>query len=316
MINFGLNKLAALLIVLGAFSWLLLSASSNSSTLRMRDDAPNSVPIRDGFITTSDKARIHFRAAGRMTAESAIIFIPGLTLTASLWDHELRKFSSDRLTVAVDSRSQGESSIMLSGNTPERRAVDVHELAADLNISRFVLVGWSQGVEDVAAFIQKYGTDSLAAIVFVDSPVSDGSAEIDTHKEYSTLVLSRLTLFDTDFERVQEERVRSIFLKPHPDLDVQHIIEEARKTPPSIFISMRVMDLFGTDRRPALKKINRPTLVIASAESPLLNVQKEMANEISGARFIVVKGAGHGLFIDDPDTFEHELTLLLQAAAR
>jgi hypothetical protein len=32
---------------------------------------------------------------------------------------------------------------------------------------------------------------------------------------------------------------------------------------------MLVMDIFGQDRRPAWKKIDRPTLVIASSESPL-----------------------------------------------
>jgi non-heme chloroperoxidase len=311
MTYFALREFAVFLVILGAVSLFSVSGT-NKSTVRMRDDDRSSAPIREGFMTTSDGARIHYLAAGRMTKEPAIVFIPGLTLTASLWNHELRTFSSDRLTVAVDSRSQGESSIVLSGNTPERRAIDLHELIADLRISHFVVVGWSQGAEDVAAFIQRYGTDSLSAIVFVDSPVSDGAAEIDTHKEYSQLILSRLTLFDTDPEKSCDQRVRSIFLKPHPDLDIQRIIDEAHKTPPSIVISMRVMDLFGADRRPALKKIDRPTLVIASAESPLLQVQKEMANAISGARFVVVEGAGHALFIDQPQKFEEELTRLLQ----
>jgi hypothetical protein len=55
------------------------------------------------------------------------------------------------------------------------------------------------------------------------------------------------------------------------------------------------MDIFGADRRPALKRIDRPTLVIASGESPLLDVQKEMAERIPGARWVVVsdyKGNG------------------------
>ena len=65
-----------------------------------------------------------------------------------------------------------------------------------------------------------------------------------------------------------------------------------------------------------LKKIDRPTLVIASAESPLLDVQKEMAEAISGARWVVVSGAGHALFIDEPGQFDDELARLLKTVGQ
>jgi non-heme chloroperoxidase len=272
--------------------------------------------IRDGFVTMSDGARIHFLAAGQMTSLPALVFIPGWTLTASLWDQQLRTFSTARLVVAVDSRSQGESSMTTSGNTPERRAIDLQELVTSLHISRFVIVGWSQGAQDVAAYIQRFGTCSLAGIVFVDSPVSYGAAEVDVHREFSKVILSRLASYDSHPREYREAVVRSIFRKPHPDLDMQHVIDESGKTPPSIGMAMLVMDIFGMDRRPALKKIDRPTLVIASAESPLLDVQKEMAEAIPGARWVVLQDAGHALFVDQPEGFNAELTQLLQLAAQ
>jgi non-heme chloroperoxidase len=61
------------------------------------------------------------------------------------------------------------------------------------------------------------------------------------------------------------------------------------------------------DRRPVLKEINRPALVIASAESPLLDAQKEMAGQIAAARLVVVEGAGHAVFLDDPEEFDTAL---------
>jgi non-heme chloroperoxidase len=287
------------------------ACSGSAQTARASIQASAS-PIRDGFITTSDGARIHFRAAGQITAAPSIVFIPGWTLTASLWDQQLRVFSATRLAIAVDSRSQGESSIVLSGNTPERRAVDLHELIASLHISRFVIVGWSQGAQDVAAYIQEFGTDSLAAVVFVDSPVSYGPAEVDVHKEFSKIILSRLALYDSEPAEYSANLSRSIFHLPHPDLDLQHVVDESKKTPSSIGMAMLVMDIFGVDRRPALKKIDRPTLVIASADSPLLDVEKEMADAIPGARWVVVQDAGHAVFIDQPEKFDAEMTRLLE----
>jgi len=272
--------------------------------------------IRDDYITTTDGAQIHYLQAGKATTAPAIVFIPGWTLSASLWNQELRTFSAARLAIAVESRSQGESSKMLSGNTPERRAVDLHELVNSLHISKFVIVGWSQGAQDAAAYIQQFGTDTLSGVVFVDSPVSAGAAEIDIHKEFSKVILSRLSSLDSNPAEYSEALVKSIFSKSHPELDMQHLIEESKKTPPTIGTAMLVMDIFGVDRRPALKKINRPALVIASAGSPLLDAQKEQAGQIAAARLVVVEGAGHAVFIDDPAKFDTALSQLLRDADR
>ena len=79
---------------------------------------------------------------------------------------------------------------------------------------------------------------------------------------------------------------------------------------------MLVMDIFGMDCRPALKKINRPALVIASAGSPLLDAQKEKAGQIAALRLVVVEGAGHAVFLDDLEEFDTALSQLLRDADR
>lgn len=63
---------------------------------------------------------------------------------------------------------------------------------------------------------------------------------------------------------------------------------------------MLVADIFGVDRRPVLAKLNKPTLVLASSVSPLLDMQKEMAATIPGSKFAVVEGAGHRFLSMNP----------------
>src|SRR5262249_28843626 len=99
--------------------------------------------------------------------------------------------------------------------------------------------------------------------------------------------------------------------KPHPELDIEAAIAHARKTPPSIGLSMLVMDIFGVDRRPALAKIDRPTLVIGSAESSLAEAQKRMADASPGAEFLLLKGVGRAGFVDEPEVFAQALERLL-----
>ncbi|GGA21750.1 alpha/beta fold hydrolase [Dyella nitratireducens] len=268
--------------------------------------------IRDAYVTTDDGARIHYLQAGGDGSAPALVLIPGWTLTASLWHEQLQRFSDHRHVIAVDSRSQGESSIMLTGNTPERRAQDLHELLASLHIDRCVLVGWSQGAQDVAAYVQQFGTASLAGVVFVDSPVSAGTSELDLRKPFSKAILTGLSRYAAQPADYNAGMVRSIFQRPPANIDA--VIAQAQRTPPAVGAAMLVSDIFGTDRRPALQKIDRPALVIASANSPLLDAQKQMAESIHGAVFIAVPNTRHAVFVDDPRAFDGALEQLLRAA--
>lgn len=271
-------------------------------------------PVRDGYFNAQDGTRLHYLEAGRLSAAPSLILIPGWTLSATLWREQLGRFSEDRLVVAVDPRSQAESAQSTDNNTPEGRANDLHALAAHLGIGKFVIVGWSQGSQDVAAYIDSFGTASLAGIVFVDSPVSAGPAEITLRPAFSKAILSNLAVYANHPAEYSEGMVHSIFAKPHPELDIQSLVMEARKTPSPTGTQMLVMDIFGVDRTPALQKIDRPTLVIASSKSPLLETQKEMAAAIAGARFVTVEGAGHALFVDEPQQFDDALRQLLKQA--
>jgi non-heme chloroperoxidase len=270
-------------------------------------------PGHDGYFTTDDGARIHYLQTGAGSAP-ALVLIPGWTLTASLWNEQLQRFSNGRRVIAIDSRSQGASSVMLTGNTPERRAQDLHALMTSLHIDRFVIVGWSQGAQDVAAYVQQFGTGSLAGIALVDSPVSAGTDELDIRKAFSKAILSGLSVYASQPADYSAGMVRSIFKRPHPAAMIDAVIARAQRTPPAIGTAMLVSDIFGMDRRPALQKIDRPTWVIASAASPLLDAQKAMAAGIRGAHWVVVPDVGHAVFVDDPQAFDRALGDLLAAS--
>jgi non-heme chloroperoxidase len=274
------------------------------------------VAINESFATTSGGIRIHYIESGDVDSPRVLVLIPGWRLPAYLWNEQLQKFSQHMRVVAIDPRSQGESTKTPDGDTPEFRARDLRDVLADLKISRCVLVGWSQGVQDVAAYVQQFGTESLAGIVLVDSPVSAGPAEIEINPQFSEGVLSRLNGYVTEPREYCEGMVRSIFMQPHPDLDVQRIVNSTLQTPAAIAISMLVSDTFGVDRRPALAKINKPTLFIASGASPLLAAERETAALISGAQFLVVQGAGHAVFVDQPEKFDDALQSFIQNRAQ
>jgi microsomal epoxide hydrolase len=255
--------------------------------------------------------RIHYLQSGDASSSRALILIPGWRLPAYLWNEQLVKFSETNRVIAIDPRSQGESSKTADGNTPESRARDLHEILAQMKVASCVLVGWSQGAQDVSAYLQQFGTGSVAGIVLVDGPVSYGPAEVELPKEFSKAILSNIAIYANHPQEFSEGMVQSILAKPHPDLDLPKIVESTLQTPTNTGIAMLVSDIFGTDRRPALAKLDKPAPLIASGNSPLLDVQKEMAASIPNAKLLVMPGTAHAVFVDDPVTFDAALQSFL-----
>jgi microsomal epoxide hydrolase len=272
--------------------------------------------IQEGYATTSGGVRIHYLQAGDAGSARALVLIPGWRLPAYLWEEQLKNFGRANRVIAIDPRSQGESDKTTEGNTPETRAKDLHDLLGKLGVKRMVLIGWSQGAQDVAAYLGQFGTDSIEGVVFVDSPVSAGPSEIEMHREFSKAILSNIPIYASHPEEYSEGMVQALFKKLHPELDHAKVVKSTMQTPVDTGISMLVMDIFGADRRAVLTKLNRPALVIASAASPLLDVQKEMAGSIPVGKLVVLEGTGHAVFVDEPEKFDEALGKFLEGLGK
>src|ERR1700678_1681721 len=97
---------------------------------------------KSGFFKTSDGISIHYLEAG---SGRPIVFIPGWTMPAWIWQKQIDEFSKKYYVIAVDPRSQGESDKPPNGHLPESRARDYKELVDQLGLKHPVLIGWSTG---------------------------------------------------------------------------------------------------------------------------------------------------------------------------
>jgi pimeloyl-ACP methyl ester carboxylesterase len=61
---------------------------------------------------------------------------------------------------------------------------------------------------------------------------------------------------------------------------------------------MWVQDIFGADRRPPLRALDKPALIIAAAKGPLFDLQKEEAATIPTSKFVTVENSGHAIMVD------------------
>lgn len=245
--------------------------------------------------------------AGKPSDGSALVFIPGWSTGADIWQHQLDAFAKTHRVIAFDPRSQGESTKMTSGNTPEVRAQDLHTLLERLGVQRPILIGWSQGVQDIAAYVEHYGTKELAGIVLVDAAISDGADGMAARSQETAAQFKMFAVYQAHQREYLGGMMRAIISKPPADGAIEGLVSTGMKTPADVGVAMLVADMFGVNRTPALKKIECPTLIIASAKSNELARQHEAANQIPHARFEKVDDAAHAVFIDQPDRFDELL---------
>src|SRR5258708_3036787 len=253
--------------------------------------------------------------AGKPGDAPSLVFISGWSTGADIWRHQIDTFAKTHRVIAFDPRSQGESTKTTSGNTPETRAQDLRALLERLGVRRPVLIGWSQGVQDVAAYVERYGTKELAGIVLVDAAVSDGADGMVARSQETAEQFKMFAVYQAHQKEYLEGMMHAIISKPQSDGVIERLVSTGMKTPSDIGVSMLVADMFGVNRTPALKKIECPTLIIASTKSFELPRQQEAANEIPHARFENIDDAAHAVFVDQPDRFDELLKNFLANVA-
>jgi microsomal epoxide hydrolase len=253
---------------------------------------------RNGFITTTDNVLLHYLDAGK---GPAIVFVPGLTMPADIWESQIKYFSKTHRVVAMDPRSQGESSQATEGHYPERRAKDIKEIIDRLNLAPVVLVGWSMGGPEVLSYIDQFGTKTIRAVVLVDSFVGD-----EPNPE-------RLAGHFRNIRAIQAKRqewtgnwVRSMFAAPQLEKYFQDLVSASLRTPTNTMVTLITSTyVVGDDRRAVLRKLDRPMLYMARAAQ---RSQGEMIKTIlPGAQIEIFQNAGHALFVDEPDRFNKRL---------
>jgi len=272
---------------------LPMLAKSNSGSSRM-------VELDEGV-------SVRVIEAGKPGAQPTLVFIPGWSTGADIWRQQIDRFVPTYRVIAFDPRSQGESTKTTNGNTPEMRARDLHALLERLGVQRPLLIGWSQGVQDVAAYIERYGSKDLAGIVLVDAAISDGADGMAARPQETAAQFKMFAVYQAHQEEYLHGMMQAIISKPQSDGAIDQLVRTGMKTPPDIGVAMLIADMFGVNRTPAFEKIDCPTLIIASAKSGELARQQAAANQIPLARFEKIEDTAHAVFLDQPDRFNELL---------
>ena len=178
-------------------------------------------PTRRSF-QTSDGVKLSFLEAGDDSGEKkkpTIAWVPGWSMPATIWRHQIQAFGRRYHTLAFDPRGQGESEVPAAGYTAERRATDIKELLGPF--SNVLMVGWSLGAIESLQYVHMFGSERLAGLVLVDSSVGEEPAP-----RAGGDFKQRLR---EDRDKALGEFVRAIFATRRSDQEVAELMSAAKR---------------------------------------------------------------------------------------
>ena len=258
--------------------------------------------VKSQFFTTSDGVKLHYLESG---AGPTILFVPGWTMPAEIWQPQIDYFSRNYHVVAIDPRSQGDSDKTPDGNYPGRRAQDYKELIDHLGGSPVVMVGWSLAVQEALNYVQMFGTYKLSGLVLVDLAIYTISTPEELNRRYE-----QSHTFQSSRRKYTETFVRGMYHKPQSEAYLETVTTASLKTPTNSAVAMLAEFAVKNDFRPLLPKIRIPVLAVMT-ENNRVAVQL-ITSTVSGSRGEVFEDAGHCLFVDDADRFNTLLESFLK----
>ncbi len=261
----------------------------------------------------NDSNHIFYQEYGEGTP---VIFIHGWPLNHEMWEYQLLEISKHNIRcIAYDRRGFGKSDRPWQDYDYDTLADDLHELITQLKLSKVVLVGFSMGGGEVARYMGKYGSDKIDKVVFISS-VTPFRLKTPDNPDGS----EKLT-FDATIHKLENDR--PAFLKEFGK-KFYGVGKTSSTVSPALLDWNQMLCLMSsakasvdcvrsfseTDFREDLKKIKVPVLIIHGDADDIVPIEAsgdKTAELILHAKYIVYKGAPHGLFITEKEKLNTDL---------
>jgi non-heme chloroperoxidase len=262
---------------------------------------------KSAFFKTSDGIQIHYLEAG---SGRAIVFIPGWTMPAWIWQKQIDEFSKKYHVIAVDPRSQGESDKPTYGHLPETRSRDYKELVDHLGLKKPILVGWSMACGELVKYAEQFGSDNVGGFVLVDGFLTDTPSP-----EMFAALSGWMNQLQQDRQKQADGFIRSMFKKPQTEDYLKRLVDVSTQVPADTAVVLIYNLIALKDASAGFARMKRPVLFAYQPESQASAdfVKTKLGDNVRLERF---DGDGHALFVDDPEKFNGVLENFVQSLSK
>jgi non-heme chloroperoxidase len=251
-----------------------------------------------------------------------VVLIHGWPLSGRSWEKQVSVLVEDGYRVITyDRRGFGASSQTWDGYDYDTFAADLHALIEHLDLTEVTLVGFSMGGGEVARYVGRYGSERIAKAVFAAAvpPFLHKSPENPDGGVDDALLASFHEGIRADRFAFVDQFVTNLFTVGGRTL-VSEPLRLANVAIAAAASAKGTLDCATaftmTDFRSDLSAFTIPTLVIhgdSDTTVPMEVSGARTADLVNDSKFVVVKGAPHGLTITHADTFNAELLGFLRS---
>lgn len=255
-------------------------------------------------IARLDGIDLHYREDGTPDGPP-VVFANSLGTDLRLWDKVIARLPGNLRIIRYDKRGHGLSSCPPAPYKMGTLVSDAERLMDHLGLSDTVFVGLSIGGM-IAQGLAVKRMDLVRAMVISNTAAKIGTPAMWADRIAAVRAGGIAALSDTILERW--------FSEPFRETDEfsawRHMLE---RQPAEGYIGCSAA-IGGTDLITATSTLRLPTLAIAGSEdgSTPPDLVRETADLIPGARFHLIRGAGHLPCVEAPDNYTDTLTGFLK----
>lgn len=261
---------------------------------------PLTVAAAVGEVTSADGVMIRYETQG--AGAPALVFVHGWSCDRSYWRHQTSEFSDTRQVVALDLAGHGESGTDREAWTIPAFAEDVAAVVRDLGLEDVVLIGHSMGGPVVVEAALLLG-DVVRGVVPVDA-LHDVTVQL-TDEQKAGFLAGMIA----DFPVAVDGFVRSMFPAGADSDLVDLVAADMSSAPPEVALAA-IRGLLAFDVRPALAGLAVPVRCLNADLWPTnLAADRSVYADFD---VVLVKGVGHFLFLEAPETFDGKLAEVLR----
>lgn len=227
-----------------------------------------------------------------------IIFVHGFPYDHTMWQAQIEALSENFYCVAYDVKGLGNSCVGDGQFTMESFVDDLEMLMHELCLENPILCGFSMGGYICLRAVERM-EEKFSALILCDTT---SKADSNEGKLKRADVISRinalgLTTFTQSFVT---QCYGEWYQKEHKDEIKKRIAKSTAFN--SIGVKGCIFAMLSrTDTTEYLNKITLPTLILCGDHDTITppTMMKEMAEQIKGARFVLIKHSGHMSVIEN-----------------
>jgi pimeloyl-ACP methyl ester carboxylesterase len=257
-------------------------------------------------VQLSNQVMLHYFEKGSPTG-IPLILLHGFADSWHTFDLILPYLPEFIHTFALSQRGHGDSSRPEHGYRTEDFVDDLELFMNAVHIEKAVLCGASSGGFVARSFAMNHPERTLG-LVLLGSP-SELSSNPQIQAAWDSTISKLTDPIDPAFVRAF---VNGMFSKPVPPDFLETIFKENLKVPARVWVET-CRGLLDEPFPGMLSKVDVSTSIIWGDQDTILTLSDQTAllNEITGSKLVVIPGAGHALYWEEPELVASALVAFL-----